>query len=104
MIKFKPNVDFRNMSSQVLLAIIVADQCNKNNETVITSISDSAAGRAPNSLHNKGLAVDLRTKNNSNPEEWRNAIAKILGQQFDVILEHKGKQNEHIHIEFDPDI
>ena len=65
---------------------------------VITSASDGKHG--PNSLHYKGKALDLRTKN-LRPEQVHPvyvALNEALSPGgFDVVLE-----TDHIHVEFDP--
>lgn len=68
---------------------------------VITSASDGKHG--PNSLHYKGLALDLRTST-LKPEQVQPvylALQSALGPQFDVVLEDEGEPNQHIHLEFD---
>ena len=66
---------------------------------IVTSLKDSHESR-PKSLHNKGLAVDLRTKHVNAMKVA--IIAQELHEQldplgFDVVME-----NDHIHIEYDP--
>lgn len=65
-------------------------------ELVITAGTDGK--HMVGSLHYKGLALDLRTRNIAGAEQ---AVVKeikaALGKDFDVVLE-----GDHIHIEFDP--
>lgn len=70
---------------------------------VITSGSDSVHIRQ--SLHDIGQALDYRTKHV--PQLTKNFIVKEIKKildplGFDIMLEHEGKDNEHLHIEFDP--
>ena len=95
----KHGVDLRGLQSQMVLAYMIAVACYARHgyPCTITSASDSKHG--PNSLHYKGKALDLRTRNV--PEELRQGlrdeIANALGPQFDVVLE-----SDHMHMEFDP--
>lgn len=69
---------------------------------VITSVNDSKHG--VNSLHYKGMALDLRTQNvpQTKKIELVQMIKSRLGAQFDVVFEGEGTSNEHLHVEFDP--
>ena len=68
-------------------------------ETVITSGTDDAAGRLPNSLHPKGLALDFRSY--TVPAALRMKLVKnikaALSADYDVVDE-----SDHIHVEYDP--
>ena len=57
------------------------------------------------SLHYVGKALDFRTHiiPNGKEEELRDAVAKRLGTNFDVLFESEGKPWEHLHAEYDPD-
>jgi predicted peptidase len=102
MLHFKQGVDFFSISPQIVLAMFIADQYNPEKETWITSLHDNTVGRKPNSMHRSGNAVDLRTKSHLAPKIWAAKIRNILSPQYQVIFEHEGKDNEHIHIEYDP--
>jgi hypothetical protein len=96
-LKFSTSI--KKMSTQILLALIIANECysKKGLEMVITSVSDSV--HSNNSLHYSGFAADLRT-NNISPVIIESIVADIklrLTKEFDVIHEI-----DHIHIEFDP--
>ena len=49
-----------------------------------------------NSLHYKGCAVDIRSRDMLNPLLVSQGLNNILGPDFDVIFE-----GDHIHIEYD---
>lgn len=101
MIRIKSGVKFKDIQPELLFAIIVADQQNSELYTWITSVNDSK--HKDGSLHYKGLAVDLRTKNHPTPRLWADAIQRILNQgEYQVLFEYEGTDNEHIHIEYDP--
>ena len=71
-------------------------------QLVITSGTDSlnlhGGGDRTKTLHDDGLALDIRTKNflNINDLEKFLAIARILYPEFDFVLE-----KTHIHAEYD---
>ena len=66
-------------------------------EAIITSAKDRT--HSSNSLHYKGLAIDIRTSGLSGPDQLKlvSALQKALGDSWDVVLEQT-----HIHIEYDP--
>lgn len=90
------------LSPEILLALMVAEGIYKEHgyELVVTSLFDSHDNR-PKSLHHKGYAADLRTRDMRSGEAdiIKNKIQVWLGGSYDVILE-----KDHIHIEFDPKI
>lgn len=105
-LRVKPGVSLKEIKPQVLLGLLmfhsVAAKLFPGKELTVTSVSDSQHG--PNSLHPKGYAVDIRSKNFSTEEKYkllREATA-ALGAEFDLILESEGKPYEHFHLEWDP--
>lgn len=97
--KLKKRVKVNGMSTQILLAIMVANDAYnlKHKELVITSVVDSEHSKG--SLHYVGHAVDIRTKNLSEKEAIFIAkqIRANLSNEYDVVLE-----SNHIHIEWQP--
>ena len=77
---------------------------------VITSANDGK--HSPKSKHypknnrsGDGEALDFRTKYvelDGRELEFRNAVAQELGQDYDVVIEAVGTDNEHLHVEHDP--
>lgn len=105
MLALKRDVRLVGLSTQILLAVIVADRVYSElgYETVITSLNDGEHKKG--SLHYKGNAVDIRTKHLPDAHTKFNMASRIsnaLGPQYDVILEHLDHENEHLHIEYDP--
>lgn len=101
----KPGVDLRGLQPQMALAYTIACAVYAKvggYECVITSASDGVHG--PNSLHYKGLALDLRTKHVDDDSKVMllHTLKAAMGAQFDVILESIGEENEHAHLEFQP--
>lgn len=74
-------------------------------ECTITSANDGVHGE--NSLHSRdGLcrALDYRTKDfRGDKLLLRDRLKVDLGDEFDVVLEHLGEDNEHLHVEYDPE-
>lgn len=102
--KLKPGVKLKDLSPQMALAALVVFSLydKRGAECVITSANDSKHGT--NSLHFRGGALDFRTKNYVGDKKWlRDEIADCLGEEFDVVLEDLGEDNEHLHVEYDPD-
>lgn len=104
MLSLKSNVKLDPISPQIVLAIMVCQSIYDywKFDCVITSMNDSK--HSDRSLHYKGNAFDLRTKNL--PENYKDKIfleiKQSLTEDFDVIFEGRGTVNEHIHVEYDP--
>lgn len=62
---------------------------------VVTSINDGR--HMAGSKHYSGNAADIRIWYMRNPSACCAAIRKVLGPDFDVVLE-----KDHIHLEYDP--
>jgi len=113
MIRVKDNsVSLKDLKPQTVYAImVVRDVLQKFMcETIITSVNDGVHGK--NSLHYYGYAVDFRTKNiGSEADDYREEVVagfveevkRCLGNEFDVVMEDLGEDNEHLHVEWDPD-
>lgn len=67
---------------------------------LITSANDSKAHNK-NSAHYSGKAVDIRINNINSKlkKEIVNMVNDVLGPEFFVLHEDKGKPNEHLHIQ-----
>ncbi|MEX1216725.1 hypothetical protein [Saccharospirillum sp.] len=84
-----------------------------HDEPVITSGTDSHEDK-PGSLHNDGLAIDIRgnDKDESDNKKLADELQSRLDTQYgdgdyDVIFEDKPEEYDmldHIHIEYDPDV
>lgn len=97
MISIKPGVDLRGIQPETILAVFVAASIYGPLPLVITSARDGQ--HMAGSLHYKGFAVDLRTKD-LDPQHVtmiHTQLQQVLGAQYDVVLEA-----DHIHVEFDP--
>lgn len=99
--KLKPGVRLTDLCPQMVLAACVIDEIYRDVECIITSANDSKHGA--NSWHYKGRALDFRTKTYAGDKQaLRDEIKSALGQDFDVVLEALGEDNEHLHVEYDP--
>lgn len=104
MISLKQGVKISGVKPEIVLCInIVASIYNTyGKDCVVTSVKDGK--HKDNSLHYDGYAVDFRTKHldNDNKILIVRLITEALGEEFDVILESLGLDNEHLHVEFQP--
>jgi hypothetical protein len=103
--RLKAGVKLADLEPQMALAAFVVARIfeRRGLEAVITSANDSKHSAA--SWHYKGRALDFRTKFdslNGMEESLREEIKDALGEEFDVIVEALGTDNEHLHLEYDP--
>lgn len=86
---------------EIILAIMIANQLWNAKfsgfDFVITCVTDSHKDNLE-SLHNFGMAFDMRTRQ---LEEWEKSkfavdLQALIGSEYDVVLEET-----HIHVEFD---
>jgi hypothetical protein len=102
----KPGVRIDGITTETLRALLLVDALYARHgwELRVTSINDGK--HKVGSLHPKGRAFDVGTKELPGGSPTRYALrAEIeveLGPEFDVVLEEVGGPNEHIHIEHDP--
>lgn len=97
----KESVTRQGVQPPIWFAIGVVEACLRNTRwpCVVTSLTDSHAHR-PASLHNRGLAADIRTRHI--PADYLpsfvDSVKSILDPLgFDVVLE-----SDHLHMEYDP--
>ncbi len=107
--RLKAGVELRNrngeLSTPMALGIQIVESAYNAcgvGYCLSTSIMDGKHGKG--SRHTFGDAVDFRTHHIA-----RNKLAPLmeklreyLGGDFDVVLEHVGEPNEHLHVEYDP--
>ena len=92
----------KGLKPEILLAAFVSTGlCGKlfnGLDCVITAGTDSHEHK-PDSLHNDGLAIDIRTRDmpTARIEEFAQELRECLGDEYDVVAE-----DSHIHVEFDP--
>jgi hypothetical protein len=100
MLFIKSSVRIAGMRPEILLAAVVAERVYEKAgyDCTITSCVDGQ--HMAGSLHYKGAAIDLRTKQVAHAIELKQIVDPIkecLGADFDVVVE-----TDHLHIEFDP--
>lgn len=103
MIRLKPGVRIRNLHPAMVMAAMVVEGALPHVVCVITSANDSK--HMSGSLHYKDRALDFRTKDiptQAGKRAVEKDVAGQLGPDFDVLLEHIGGRNEHLHVEYDP--
>lgn len=105
MIKCKAGVKLFGIRPELSLALQVADAAWRefgHDGPTITSARDSVHGHG--SLHCSGAAVDLRSKDLTDDHKRRilMRMRECLTDEFDILLEAQGQQNEHFHLEFQP--
>lgn len=98
--RFKDStISLQSLSPQIVLALIIVDQVMKQcgQEAVITSLND--ARHSKTSLHYSGNAVDIRSRNFSQPDSVLALCKDALGNSndIDIILE-----SDHFHMEYQP--
>jgi hypothetical protein len=103
-LSFKPGVRLADLTPQAAAGLAVVAFVYQHQgalSCVITSVND--ARHSPASLHYKGRAFDVRTKDYiGDKQALRDKVAAALGDNFDIVLEDAGGPNEHLHVEYDP--
>jgi len=106
MIYLKDTVRFKILLPEIWILFPIIDEvwrvlAGKN--PTITSANDSRHGTK--SLHFKDQAIDIRSKDLN--EDQKDLIFSELKKRlnpigYDVLLEYRGQDNEHFHVEYDP--
>lgn len=101
--RFKAGVYLRGVSPELVLGLLVLDRIYEEHgyRMTVTSLVDGL--HSDKSLHYSGRAADVRT--NDINDDMIDAIffqaQRELPEDFDIVLEARGTDNEHIHIEYD---
>lgn len=104
--KLKTGVSLRGIKPEVVVGMLITNSQYERSgvELLLTSVNDSR--HSSGSLHYAGLAFDCRTKWVMSRETIMPLVESIrssLGDEWDVVLEDYGGDNEHIHVEYDPE-
>ena len=99
--RLKRGVTQEGTRPEIWYALGVAEAVYKQHghTLTVTSLTDSHAHR-PKSLHNKGLAADLRIR--AMPSSTVGVIVRDLHRVLDVQGFDVVGEPDHIHVEFDP--
>lgn len=101
MLQLKPGVHLAKLSPQMALAATIVHSIYARNNAICTITSANDSTHMAGSLHYSGNALDFRTKNYvASKTLLIEAIKEALGQDFDVIFEAEGTENEHLHLEW----
>ena len=94
----KRGVDLRGLSPQMAIAYTIAALIYAGHGKRCRITSGVEGKHGPNSLHYKGQALDLGTRDYQEQLQVmiRDELREALGEQFDVVLE-----SDHIHLEWD---
>ena len=105
MLKLKPGVRLLGLASQLVIAAVIVDGVYGSQgvtECWITTGIDGVHKVA--SDHYRGDALDFRIHNI--PQEKRVTILLLLraslGEDFDVLHEYVGTEQEHFHVQWKP--
>lgn len=102
-LRFKPGVNPAGAHPMLVSALATAADVYRKVGTPcwVTSMCDGI--HQSNSFHYMLMAADLRTKN-LRPDQKDDVVAALrlrLGEGWDIVLEHRGHTQEHIHMEWD---
>jgi len=102
MIRIKPGTRVFGIRPEMVIAIMIAEGVwgLQDAELVLTSVIEGH--HMYKSKHYDGSAIDARSKNLADAPKAVLELKTRLGVDYDVILEDKGKPNEHIHMQFVP--
>jgi len=99
MLTIKEGVGILGLRPELLLAGMVVHSVylHYGYDCVITEITGGK--HMAHSLHYKGLAIDIRTRNikENHLGDIVQTLKAALGESYDVVLE-----STHLHVEFDP--
>lgn len=105
MLFIKPGVKLKGIQPEILVGLYIVEAVigKLGLSTTVTSALDGV--HMEGSLHYKGLAVDIRSKEITLNTDKANVITDskaALGDEYDFIIEDEDTENSHFHLEFDP--
>ena len=100
-LRVKEGVSLHGLRSEIVHALGVALEVFHH--VTITSGTEEAEGRVPNSLHRSGHAIDIRwpkpdVMTTDSRQVKINSLIERLGEDYDVVV----YPGSHIHVEYDP--
>lgn len=100
--RIKRGASIRGLKPEALLGylitVVVYAELGYLEDAVLTSGTDDAPGRKPNSRHKQGLAFDIRKPHGPcDLIKLGQLLIERLGPEFEVVPEP-----HHLHVEYDP--
>jgi len=105
MISIKVGAKIEGLRPEILLGLAILERVLDSHQYDTTITEGTGGKHMDNSLHYKGLALDIRSKHILFPDTKRLIIdeARInLGNNFDLIIEDEDSPNQHYHLEYQP--
>jgi hypothetical protein len=102
-LKSKAGVEFGGFTRELLTILQACLDCAILLDLNLTITSGSDGTHMKGSRHYTHQAIDLRSKNLTEAQKSKlgSLLRAKLGPRYLVLLEAKGKPNEHFHIELD---
>lgn len=98
----KKGVSLIGLQPPMTAALVMISSIDPWATIVITSATDAAAGRIAESLHPKGLAIDVRWPQDDQSYKdshwWKSQLVSMFEDtEYDLVL-----YETHFHLEYDP--
>jgi len=101
-VQLKVGVVIDGLDIKHMAPVITAARNLYNARGVPLVITSAIRPKSDKSLHDEGLALDLRSRTLSDPQAVTAALSTALGEDYDVIFEGGATGGAHIHVEYDP--
>lgn len=97
----KKGVDLRGLKPEIIPALIILSNAT-GGDFVVTSGTEAAPNRIPQSLHTQGLAIDVRIPRDTFSDPLRPSFKEAVANVFEDTPYELVWYEKHVHIEFDP--
>ena len=105
LLKFKPGTQVDLLDSAIIPGLVafitLMESALDVNKLIVTSVNDGV--HKSGSLHYQGRAIDFRSKIYPR-ERLEHVVAefrKLYSADYQLLWEHPGQPNEHLHLEYD---
>jgi hypothetical protein len=101
MINCKPSVRFTVLRREMWKVFPIIEEIWQRKATVAT-ITCGTEAHGQDDPHTQGFAIDVRSKNLPSDEIRHEVLYELrssLGEDYTVLLEYEGQDNEHYHIQ-----
>lgn len=105
MLSFKEGCRIDGLKPEILAAVPVILEVFRKYGYDMTITEGTGGTHMHNSLHYKGLALDIRSKHITSPSVKSKILFDcviMLDSNYDFIIENEGQTNEHFHAEYQP--